>query len=695
MKKKLGKYLLGALLLASLVFQNGCDLILDGLISLDELGNLENSSSSSSYKSNDTKETSTNSSYQNKETVIKQDATSTQGKLKLVEISKFQPNELKINTLVNTNSIDAKGNFDFSTFKENKKEELIIISDKNDNPILLGYYKNGDNLIITPESTAISLVLMCFKSMNLPSQNISNIREKIQNHKDLPKLIELINQNLENKESIIGGENEEEIFNFVSSIGKTILDEINPDKIFFSDLDEFSVKSEKPLKIGVDDDKNHSTPEVIMFNKTSAWYTVNVTKDGKSYTKDGGEYLEKKSIISDLNEITNIQTVADWTDTRKSIFPGDGELQFTFKMEQDATIADATFDAIGGIMGIPASFDLNKQRRIIMAGGGALAPMAKDFIAIVEKYRRSTDWTIKDLSSDVAVFLTTNGYSVLSAGADIAKASIEEAKGVGLAASIAKFTTSKFFIKALIAYYSYNFIRSAYSMIKEPVSYQTGGLQKNGRYPVQSFAITPPKIETNTCTNVELNIDIDDKALPKDKETKFMWDFYQTSKVSFKVDSGKEKSIKTSFSEAGPYSITVDLVEKDNPEKVLFSSDKAYASIEPCQLPLNLTKKSIGDNSFEFQVDNGEKSLFNRKVYKWDIAGEILETEEPTVTHTWAKDVEGTFEVKVIAIDKSDRMYYTGKVIGSSSISVFVSNRQILDSCYLPGDDMSLPPACE
>ena len=67
------------------------------------------------------------------------------------------------------------------------------------------------------------------------------------------------------------------------------------------------------------------------------------------------------------------------------------------------------------------------------------------------------------------------------------------------------------------------------------------------------------------------------------------------------------------------------------------------------------------------------------------------------MAYTWGSDELGTFQVTVEAIDKSERVYYKGKVVGKSSTSVTITKKQddSTASCYQPGDDMSLPPACE
>ncbi len=437
----------------------------------------------------------------------------------------------------------------------------------------------------------------------------------------------------------------------------------------------------------IDDDK-HNQPDVYISNHSMAWYDATVTKDGAAVEGSPFQVERNKVYTYHFNNFVS-------GGSNKLLRPGDGLLEFTLKPNTELTILDPFMSATIGMIGLTGNFDVVQLKGCMEAVGSTFS-LIYELEKVGEKWRYS-NYTTTEYVTDLTTAIGLESSQLILGIADCLSKQVKEQATKSVIQKLVKFAGSKAFATMLMGVYGADISASVWSAANA-MEGKERGRQKDGRYPAVSVTVTPGSQNSDECNGLTYTATFD-KELITGYPT-FEW-VITGPKAHWTMPTGSTSSVEIkSFPEPGLYSIVCNVSGYDaNYNQEVKGSGRAVANITPCSIPNLLTiTPAVTDGrpnkQYSFTVSGGD-GFFTPPRYRWDFGDNTppYESDATTASHTYR--TEGTYQIRVEAIDMTERNAYKGKVRGWGKATANITrpdcsgNNGSVSGNWPPSDDFN------
>lgn len=599
-----------------------------------------------------------------------------QGKVILPAGSAIALSGLRITTLEEERTAGADGAFTAKVKTQHARPTLVMASTADGEPVLLGFTRGTGTTNLDVTSTAAALAALAINIVPLDAALRASADAAIASHREFPALKAAISDALVNDPSTpLTGSALDGIMALATTISNDVFASLDlPKTMSARPMDVRKVKAGDDRTeggydwrsyISIEDDAAHNQPDVFVKNHSMAWYKVTVTKDGSP--------LEGSPFLVERNKVYTYHW-NNWISggSNKTLKPGDGLLGFDLQVDKETTILDPFVSACIGMVGLTGNFDMVKMKGCMDAVSANLS-LINELAKVGERWRYS-NYTTSEYVSELAGAVWQDAPLLALGIYDCLSKQVSNEAAKSLTAKIAKFAGSKAFGYMLMGAYGADISSAVWSAVNA-VPGQERGRQLNGRYPAVAVEVTPASQNGEECKELTFTATYDDKVITG--YPTFEWTV-TGPKTHWVTNTGSTPTLKIgSFPEPGTFVIVCNVSGYDDDWKMeVKGSGRASAQIAPCNIPnlLVITPQTMTGRpgkQYTWTVSGGDGFITPPR-YRWTFGDNAptFESDGLTASHTYA--TEGTYTVRVEAIDMSERDAYRGLVRGYGTATAVI-----------------------
>lgn len=590
------------------------------------------------------------------------------GKVVIPPGSSISITGMTVTTLEDELNVGADGSYSAKIRTQHARPTLVVASNANGEPVLMAFTRGNGTTDLDVTSTAAALAALAINIVPLDAALRTAADDAIKAHTEFATLKAAIASAMTDEPtSPLTGTKMDAIMAIAASISNDVFADLDLPKTMAvrqpeakkgeTGDDRTAAGNDWRSYISIEDDAGHNQPDVFVKNHSMAWYKVNVTRDGSP--------LEGSPFLVERNKLYTYHW-NNWVSggNNKTLKPGDGLLAFDLQVDREMTILDPFVSACIGMVGLTGNFDMVKMKGCMDAVSANLS-LINELAKVGERWRYSnynTSEYVSELAGAVwqdAPLLAIGIYDCLSK-----QVSNQAAKS--LTAKIAKVAGSKAFGYMLMGAYGADISSAVWSAVNAQPG-QERGRQLNGRYPAVAVEITPTSANGEECKELSYTAKYDDKVITG--YPSFEW-VITGPKTHWVSNTGSSPTLKIgSFPEPGLFSIVCNVSGYDDTWKLeVKGSGRATAQISPCNIPnlLVITPQTMTGRpgkQYSWTVSGGGGFITPPR-YRWTFGDNTppFESDGLSASHTYA--TEGTYAVRVEAIDMSERDAYRGLIRG-------------------------------
>ena len=267
------------------------------------------------------------------------------GVVTLPRESSLSFSELTLITLTETAPVEGDGTFRTTSLHTPSMPQLAMALNQQGNPVLMGIFGASelDGYGLSVESTARAFVLFDMAVLNLAPEKRASIAAALDKHPSYTKLQEMVAQAImDDPVDPLLGDNTLELYELAAWMTADLLNqaELLPRASGNSGFVPISMTqqdiNDNTKYVDVEDDEKFG-PQVVLVNKTWAYYKVNISVDDQPWALADLPtiYLVRNNLYGTLN--------MEWPPVSyRSMFEpevGDGRLSFTFTHDKSSDLA--------------------------------------------------------------------------------------------------------------------------------------------------------------------------------------------------------------------------------------------------------------------------------------------------------------------------------------------------------------------
>ena len=450
------------------------------------------------------------------------------GDLVLPDGSALSSSELTVITLTDEKAVNDDGSFSLTSVHASNAPQLVMALNEQDNPVLMGIF--GDSELngygLSVESTARAFVLYDMAVLSMPPDQRAVIARSLNFHPAFKELQDQIARAiLSDPIDPLLGDNHPELYEQAAKITADLLDQAGWLSLSNNNSGISNVSIPQPNDdvrnfIDVEDDKDYG-PQVILVNKTWAYYRVEASLDGQPWSIPG-----QSSIYLGRNNLYGTMSL-EWPPVSyRSLYEpkiGDGQLSFTFNHDKEMTMLDLFMTTASTALGIGKSTASNKHIKLMLSLKSTFADGIRDIMQQLPQHQQMS------FSEAVSTYTWTVGYNggklLLAVTEAMVKEEISNAVGSGLIKQSLKFVLKKMAAPISVAYGSADMAAIIYSYNNTPDTAVFSDEQRFGIYPAVKMAINPPSIEDGEAWS-DISFTLNASRFPAELEVvNYTWDF--------------------------------------------------------------------------------------------------------------------------------------------------------------------------
>jgi len=583
---------------------------------------------------------------------------------------------LKITTSEQEVAVSSTGAYSSNVKNQHDRPAIVIASTSAGAPVLMGYSNGKGTLNLDVTSTAKALAGLLINIIPITPELRAKSDAAISSHSEFPALKDAISAAiLKDPTNPLTGAALDDIMALASTISSDVYASLDipatmavkpaPIREGKSGGEKEQGKYDWRSYITINDDDAHNQPDVYIKNHSMAWYKATVTKDGAAM--EGSPFMIERNKVYTYHWNNYISGGSN-----KTLKPGDGVLVFDLKVDEETTILDPFMNACIGMVGLTGNFDMVKMKGC-MDGVSSTFSLIKELSTVGERWSGSS-YTTKEYVTELGAAVWQDAPLLAKAIYDCLSKQVDGQAAKSLAEKVGKFVGSKFFGYMMMGVYGSDISAAVWSAANA-LPGQERGRQKDGRYPSVAVTVTPASQTGEECKSLTYNVTYDNKLITG--YPTFEWAV--TGPKTHWVTSTYSNPTLTigSFPEAGLFTVVCTVTGYDEQYNLqVQGSGKATAQIAACNIPNLLTITPAVTNgrpgkNYSWTVSGGDGFVTPPR-YRWTFGDKTppFESDGKTAAHTYA--TEGTYTVRVEALDMSERDAYRGLPRGYGTATAII-----------------------
>jgi len=443
------------------------------------------------------------------------------------------------------NSISSVGSdsIDFLHDESNHPNPTLLIAyNTAGNPVLLKLSDDPSD-DFTVDSTALALVLYDPNILLLPHEDFNRVRTAVEANSRLRSLTADILALIKAKDpNPLDYDTHPELYQEAVAIAQDALGNI------FADADGqfsgFQGSSDKtPLEVV--DDKDHTTPEVALTNRTMCYYEIKATRDGNPLSQSPYE-IERRNLLD--YHLTKWPPGLDYEVTSK-VGAGDGKLSFQFQKRKKLSVFYCMMSAASTAIGVGSTklADIEKGAEALASAGGEIVSLMNKALATTPNNKAEAD----KLAYDLIYGVFHSGYTLVTT---VYETQIKNELKHKFFQTAFKIFSSKMIVWATTSYAAGDIAATLWDLHHAPDNYSEEGYQVNGEYPVRLTItnVDPGKGKPGDMITVDFENSIPSAILPVklmlgEKEVGKIFDGNQRQIIFTVPDGAKTGTLKLSY----------------------------------------------------------------------------------------------------------------------------------------------------
>jgi hypothetical protein len=603
---------------------------------------------------------------------------------------------LKVTSSEQEVSVGGTGTYSVNVKNQHDRPALVIASNASGEPVLLGYSSGKGTLDMNVASTATTLSGLLINVLPITPELRAKAITAITAHSEFQALKDAISAAIvKDPTSPLTGAALDDIMAIAATISSDVYASLDlPTTMGVQPMPRPDAKPSGEREQGkydwrsyitINDDDAHNQPDVYIRNHSMAWYKATVTKDGAA--------LEGSPFLIERNKVYTYH----WNNfisggSNKTLKPGDGILMFDLKVDEELTILDPFMNACISMVGLTGNFDMVKMKSC-MDGVSSTFSLIKELSTVGERWSGS-NYTTAEYVTELGAAVWQDAPLLAKAIYDCLGKQVDGQAAKSLAEKVGKFVGSKFFGYMMMGVYGADISAAVWSAANAQPG-QERGRQKDGRYPSVAVTVAPASQSGEECKPLTFTASYDNKLITG--YPTFEWSI-TGPKTHWVSNTGSTPTLTVgSFPEAGLFTIVCTVTGYDEQYNLqVQGSGKATAQIAACNIPNLLTINPSVTNgrpgkSYSWSVNGGDGFVTPPR-YRWTFGDNTppFESDGKTASHTFA--TEGTYTVRVEALDMSERDAYRGMPRGYGTATANIrrpdcsGNNGSVSGQWPPGD---------
>ncbi len=263
--------------------------------------------------------------------------------------------------------------------------------------------------------------------------------------------------------------------------------------------------AEERAYVDVIDDAEHKTPEVLLYNASFAYYRVTVVRDGTQWGED--RVLSRNKPLGAI-----LHWPPGYYVTQPLEGIGDGELEVTFKKDNNLTAFDMFWTLMAQLSSIPAGNIVTMEPEIaaVLHGSAVLEKGLGDLGTQLEIARGKS---FHEVGGEALKWIGTNGFRVALVVANYQGRKLAKANATEYAGFVARFLGSKAAWAVAVGYLTADLSAMAWSMANAPALAVVTDRQERNIYPAIKARTEPARI-TNAAPGQSVALSVVVQRIP-------------------------------------------------------------------------------------------------------------------------------------------------------------------------------------
>ena len=590
-----------------------------------------------------------------------------QGKVVLPTGTSITVGSLTVTTLEQQIKPGSDGSYQAKVKTESGRPTLVIASTAAGEPVLLAYSTGTGTTDLDVASTAKALSSFMLNALPLSSSLRSTADAAILAHTEFTALKAAITKALTDEPAKpLTGKALEELMSTAALIATDVYSRLDvPAELGWqsssnpwdADVSRAEARYNWRSYITIEDDAGHNKPDVSIMNHSMAWYRAVVSKDGAPVS--GSPFMVERNKVHTYHWNNFVSGGSE-----KLLKPGDGVLAFRLTVDRETTILDPFVNALIGMIGLTGNLDMVKMKGCMDAVSANLG-LINELAKVGEKWRGS-NYTTPQYVSELATAVTLEASQLMVALKGCLEGQVTGEASKSLVAKIGTFLSSKAWAGVMMGLYGADISSAVWSAVNA-LPGDESGRQKDGRYPAIAVTVTPASSSAQECSALTWTATYDNKVITG--APSFEWSI-TGPKTHWTISTGSTPTLTlSSFPEPGLFTVLATVSAYDAQNTMMVQGEGgASAQISPCNIPnlLAISPASVSGRpgrEYSWTVSGGGGFVTPPR-YVWTFGDNSAPfvSDATTARHTYA--TEGTYAIRVEALDMSDRNAYRGQVRG-------------------------------